>query len=96
MSGTNITMGELVDFVGGTFTEEVVGSHFIAGLLMLLFVGLWMYKGRAGVYGFVVILFPLLLVLSIMGFLPEWIMVIAIMGAGAIFIKGFMNLVLGA
>lgn len=96
MAGTNITLSSLINVTTGQITNDLIGSDFIAGIILLALIGFWFFKSNGNTSSFIVIMFPLVLILTLIGFLPEWMMVLAILGIGLIFVKGFLKSVVGA
>ena len=95
MTGTNITAQTIINATAGQFITQIAGTEIIAGLLLLAVVGYLLHKSNAGLDSFMIILFPIVLVLSAKGYLPDWMVILCILASGILFARGFLKLMMG-
>lgn len=91
MAGTNITASELANFTGGQFVTEIAGTEIVAGLLLLSILAIWLFKSNAKTGVWIVLIIPIVIVLSTLGFMPDWLYSVIAMGVAVVFVVGLLK-----
>jgi hypothetical protein len=72
--------------------NDIFGSLLLTSAFLILFMGFFAFKKGISFGAFGISLFGLLMLLAGFGFLPNWIVIILIMIAGAIIGMGILRL----